>query len=445
MGFGWDIFGTGKTALRGGFGTFYSSPGESIQGSVGPPFGANTKGFLRTPEYVPGDTTGTTGIASFPGPGYYPVPPVARGMSYASLELFTLDSDGNHSYFVGLHPENALTYEYNLTLEHELARNVVVSGAYVGNVGRRLPWNRNIDPAVYVAGNDPVTGLPLSNSSADNENSRRPLNAGAPAGGPYTYGEITTFQYTGSNSYNSFQLQVHTHDFHGIVLQGDYTWSHAIDDSSAGSFYLSSFSNGIQNPDCIKCEKGNSVFDHRHQLILSYFYHTPSLTKALRVNNIVARKVFDDWGFSGISSFTTGPYGTVLSGESDNSLTGTGHDRANVVGNWRLSSGRSLDAREAEYFNTAAFTNNTVGTFGNVGQGTIPLPGSWGTDFALLKHLPFGAEHQREFELRAEFFNAFNHTNLSGPGLQVGQPGFGIAGVGSQPGRIIQLGGKIMF
>jgi hypothetical protein len=333
-----------------------------------------------------------------------------------------------------------MVYEYNLTLEQELAGGVVVSAAYVGNDGRRLPWMPDIDPAVYIPGNDPVTGLPLS--TVANEASRRVLNRALPAGSPDIYGQVGVFTDTATSSYNSFQLQVRTHEYHGLTVQGNYTWSHNLDDQS--TYYINIASNSTQNPACLKCDWANSDLDHRHMLVLSYFYRTPSLTKAMKFNNPVARQIFDNWGLSGISSFTSGGWASVMSSNGDNSLTGQGDDRANIVGNWRLPSGRSDAERRAQYFNTAAFAVNPVGSFGNSGRNIIPMPGSWGTDAAILKHFPIKSE-QRELEFRAEFFNAFGHTNLAGPGLTEGTSGFGqiLGQIGDQ--RIIQLGLKFMF
>ena len=185
-------------------------------------------------------------------------------------------------------------------------------------------------------------------------------------------------------------------------------------------------------------------------LILSYTYRTPSLTRAFKVNNLVAKKVFDDWGFSGISTFGTGAYIGIQSGNADGSLTGQGQDRAQQVGDWRLPSGRSDAARAAEFFNTAAFTNTTPGNYGNTGRNFIPTPGYWGTDLAIIKHIPFGKEGQREVEIRVEGYNAFNHINFAGPnifggGNTVGSPGFGTANQGAVGGRIVQLGAKVYF
>src|SRR5262249_13393379 len=154
-------------------------------------------------------------------------------------------------------------------------------------------------------------------------------------------------------------------------------------------------------------------------------YRTPSLKKVLGIKKVVARKIFDDWGVSGIFNAQTGSYNSVFSGNSDASLTGEGHERAQVIGNWNLPSCRSDAKRKPQYFNTAAFTNNAIGTYGNSHRNIILFPGTYDTTFALLKHIPFGSEKQRELELRLEAYNAFNHQNFNGPGTTLGAPNFG--------------------
>jgi hypothetical protein len=418
-GFAWDVFGTGKTSLRGGFGVYYENSRAS--NNLAPGFGGAS--FSRV--------IGPQGFGTFPPTGFYPPTALNRNRDFSADEPFT------GQYFIGMHPRNSMVYQYNLSLEHELARGVVGSIAYVGNRGTRLPFMRNINPAVYVPGND-AEGNPLS--TVANTNSRRVLNYGTSA--PYVYGELGVWANEAWSNYNGLQVQVRSRDWHGLTMQGNYTWSHGIDNQT--SMYINLASNSFQNPDCVACEKGNGDTDRRHMLVLSYYYHTPSLTKFFKVNNSVARKIFDDWGLSGFTNFSTGGFGTIASLNGDNSLTGNGKDRGTVVGPWQLPSNRTDAQRRAEYFDPSGFTQNPTGQYGNVGRGVIAMPGSIGSDLALLKQFHVMSE-SRLLEFRTEFFNAFAHTNLAGPNTTVGSANFGQIGAQIGDARIIQLGLKFIF
>ena len=159
---------------------------------------------------------------------------------------------------------------------------------------------------------------------------------------------------------------------------------------------------------------------------------------------------------NGIFTVAGGPPFTVWSGV-DNSLSGIGLDRADITGNALLAGGRTRGQEVAQWFNTAAFTTNALGTFGDTGKNFLSGPGFANFDFSLLKDIPlrFGplAESQR-LQFRAEFFNLTNHPNLmiapnissnaSGGFDTFGSPGFGKITLAADP-RIIQLALKFIF
>ena len=126
----------------------------------------------------------------------------------------------------------------------------------------------------------------------------------------------------------------------------------------------------------------------------------------------------------------------------DNSGSGMNTDRADVAGDPHLDTGRPRAQLIDRFFNTAVFSQNPAGTFGNSGRNVLREPGAATVDFGLIKAFPIHEGHRLQF--RAEMFNLFNRVNLSGPNANQSAATFGrITGAG-QP-RVIQMALKYMF
>jgi hypothetical protein len=154
------------------------------------------------------------------------------------------------------------------------------------------------------------------------------------------------------------------------------------------------------------------------------------------------------WQLGGILSLQTGQPFSVLTGQ-DNSSTGLGNDRPNVVGD--PNSGSHTVNR---WFNTDAFTPNLPLTFGNAGRNIVVGPGFRNFDFSVLKNTKIG--ESSNLQLRAEFFNITNHPNFALPSNILAAPNFGTlfqtpdaaqnnVGLGSGGARLIQLAVKLNF
>jgi len=137
------------------------------------------------------------------------------------------------------------------------------------------------------------------------------------------------------------------------------------------------------------------------------------------------RNIAGGWQVSGIVSGRSGTQLTVASG-TDRSMTAINRDRADLVlGQDPYTSGACANIATPcfKYFNTAAYVNPALGSFGNVGKGVLRGPGSYNLDMSLSKN--FKIRENLSARFRAEAFNALNHMNLGDPTASLSGTGFG--------------------
>jgi hypothetical protein len=204
-------------------------------------------------------------------------------------------------------------------------------------------------------------------------------------------------------------------------VQAAYTWEKSIDNHS-GSLIGTNY--GPQNPNDLKAERGLSDFNVGQIFVVNALWNLP----ALRGKGVLTA-VAGGWELTGIVGYSTGNPQTVYSGQ-DNALLGfnralSGGERADIIGNPNLAGGRSRTAREAEFFNTAAFAQPGPGQFGSVGRNTIIGPGNLHNDVSLMKKLVTLPHEMGAFQFRFDFFNVLNRTNLNGPNTTMTSQAFG--------------------
>jgi len=304
--------------------------------------------------------------------------------------------------------------QFNLNIQHRFGADIFAEAAYVGTVAHHLYDSEDLNAAVYGTG-----------ATEANAQSRRPIL-------PQYYGSMPSLTDDTTSAYNSLQVDVQKRLSHSYSIQVAYTWEKSIDNRSQ-----SLLGSGAQNPNDVKAERGLSDFNVGQILAINGIWDLPAM-KGKGILTAVA----GGWRLTGIVRYNGGTPQSILSGE-DNALIGytranSGQERADIIGNPKLSFSRSRGAQEAQYFNTAAFLQPNPGQFGTVGRNTIVGPGNLQNDFAFMKKLVTFPRQMGGFQFRADLFNLINWTNLGQLNNTLNSSAFGqISSAGS--GRIAQF------
>jgi Carboxypeptidase regulatory-like domain/TonB dependent receptor len=427
VGFAFDPRGKGEESIRASYTLGFQTPEVYLEDRFenNAPYGdaitlTDPAGGLSNP------------YAAYPGGNPFPQPfPPSHTTAFFPTQ---------GSYFV--FPTNlkpSYTQTWNLTLQKQFAKTWEVTAAYLGNHVLHIWAGNEQNPAVYIPGAwtgpgscgaltvSPGLGAPCS--STKNTSSRRTLLLQNPASGAY-YSQVSEEYDGGASNYNGVLITLQHRFATYFTLLSNYTYSHCLTGATDGGDLGG---DAFQNPANPNADYSNCGEDIRHNFVTSI------VAKSDLKGGGLMRSFLNGWQVAPIISATSGTAFTPLSGE-DNSLTGVGNDRPNLIGTpYKHSDGRRV------WLNPTSFQANATGTFGDTRPNSLYGPDYVDLDGAVMKYISMPEKTQ--LEVRAECFNCLNHPNLSVPNLTISNPSlFGtITTTGSNQARILQLSLKVDF
>ena len=426
VGFAWDPYGNGHTAVRGAAGLFFGSVAGNEWNGM-----SNFLPFAVRNSYA--NITSLTDIysdkRSFPNGNPYPYvfsPAAARFIYPAALE--------------GIDPayQWPYTYQFNLSVQQQFTHDFAVTVSYVSTLSHDVPFAPDVNYPIW---------SPTAKSG--DQNTRRPFG---PQGSAQALTTVNVIESKQTANYHGLQVDFEKRMSHGVSVKGFYVWSRTM--SSAQVNNSGAVLGTAQNFNQMGEEYGRSDTDVRHRSQTAIIWQPNYFTNRA----LLTRALLDGWTLSGIAVFQSGTPFTIQTGV-DNNFDGNNNDRSSAVPGQPFRTAPFTHAFGSRFFNTAAFCGYSAGSCQGIGPGgsdgdtprnNFSGPGAKNFNAALFRN--FKLSEGVQLQGRVEATNIFNIANLSiggapGPNVSLNSSTAGTITTNSSsfPMRQLQVGARILF
>jgi hypothetical protein len=403
LGFAYRIPGKQETVVRGGAGIFY---GPTVSNTIGD---VASLGFSTAASYSTAQAASQIVFPLQSGFPAYARPPLSPAFGAVPVG----QTPNTAVAFFNPGQVAPISYQFNLDIQHEFVRGIVVEAGYIGNVGHHLTANDLT-----------LNQVPPQLAGPGNTQRLRPFPQ---------FSNVTWINPSiGNSTYNGVFVRAEKRLSSRFSFLAHYTFSKFLDDlESANEFgatgsYMDAYNRRL--------DKGLSGSDVPQHLVATLLYEVQRFK-----SNRAVDAVLGGWRIGLLETYESGPAFTIVTASNTTNVFPAGTLRPNLLYAAALPSDQRSVAR---WFDTSAFAEPAPYMFGNSPRSGLRGASIVTTDATLEKS--FAITERWRFDLRGEFYNLFNHATFNVPGFTLGAADFGVVS-SARPGRTVQLAARLSF